>query len=94
MLVIGGEPRLAHRVAWELEYGPIPEGLYVCHECDNPPCGRPAHLFLGSAADNAKDAARKEWLTFEAVVRAEWASVQSFVQPNAVGTGSVELGPV
>lgn len=59
-IAVDGRPRYAHRVAWELEHGAIPVGLFVCHRCDNPRCVRPAHLFLGSALDNQSDAARKE----------------------------------
>jgi len=49
----------AHRVAWILTFGAIPEGLLVCHHCDNPGCCNPYHLFLGTQADNLRDAARK-----------------------------------
>lgn len=53
------QPRQAHRVAWELELGPVPIGLDVLHHCDNPPCCRPDHLFLGTDADNVADRTRK-----------------------------------
>lgn len=45
----------AHRAAWTLTHGPIPDGLVVCHRCDVTLCVRPDHLFLGTQADNVRD---------------------------------------
>lgn len=55
----GRKMMYAHRVAWELSRGIIPDGKFVCHHCDNPPCCNPAHGFLGTKADNIHDAVRK-----------------------------------
>lgn len=62
----------AHRYAFELTYGAMPEGQMACHRCDNPPCVRPDHLFAGAALDNAADMTAKgrHWTTANS---AAWA---------------------
>jgi hypothetical protein len=65
-------PIYAHRYSWELAHGPIPPGKFVCHRCDNPPCVRPGHLFLGTQLENIADMIAKG--------RREYASV-----PNTTG---------
>ena len=52
---VDGKKELAHRVAFALELGEIPDGMLVLHSCDNPPCCNPDHLRLGTCEDNEAD---------------------------------------
>jgi len=55
----GKGQEIAHRASWLLHCGPIPDGLYVLHKCDNPECANPDHLFLGTAKQNTHDMMQK-----------------------------------
>ena len=56
---IDGKQCVASRVAWTFAHGSIPRGMFVCHHCDNPPCVRPGHLFVGTPNDNMQDSIHK-----------------------------------
>jgi DNA-binding Xre family transcriptional regulator len=58
-LTFRGPSIAAHRAAWMLTNGPIPTGMQACHKCDNPPCVRPDHIFLGTCFDNMRDKVAK-----------------------------------
>lgn len=67
---VAGSSRGAHVVSHAMFIGPVPTGQVVCHRCDNPPCVNPAHLFVGSVADNNRDAWAKG--------RARWPQKRSW----------------
>lgn len=54
-IVVNGRTKAAHRLAYELEHGPIPKGMVVMHSCDVPGCFNPDHLSIGTQADNSAD---------------------------------------
>lgn len=83
-----------HRIAWELSRGPIPEKMLVLHSCDNPPCCRPDHLFLGTNADNTHDAIAKGRLACGSrhyLARVTEAQVVEIRELAAAGTTRAEL---
>lgn len=65
----------AHRVAWEITNGAVPNGAFVCHHCDNKSCARPSHLYLGTHKENMRDMRVRERNTRK-VTRAQAALIR------------------
>lgn len=90
IFVVGSKRYIASRFAYQDAVGPIPAGMRVLHNCDNPPCVRPDHLRLGTPAENTSDMVRKGRASWQK--RANEASVAtpllSDVPPEPVGGGS------
>ncbi len=94
-----------HRVVFEKEHGPIPNGMEVCHTCDNPPCCNPDHLFLGTQLENIQDKINKgrqtrgegvgiSKLTAERVLEIRASSESGRVLGKRYGVSNVQIGNI
>lgn len=92
----GGKTFLMHRVVWEQHKGPIPEGMFICHKCDNPACVNIEHLFMGTNSDNMKDMyskGRGNDLTGEnaPAVKLTWEKVRHIRKQLSLGKSEKQL---
>lgn len=58
-ITVNKQTKSTHRISYQVRKGPIPDGMFVCHHCDNPICINPHHLFIGTHLDNMRDMVKK-----------------------------------
>jgi len=91
-----GKMELSHRRAWVLEHGPISDDIKVLHSCDNRPCCRPKHLFLGTDKDNSDDKLAKGrgvWLSGEQVGLSKLTEI-AVIEIRQSELSNRKLGPI
>jgi hypothetical protein len=81
----------AHRFAWEVSHGPVPDGLHVLHHCDEPRCCNAAHMFLGTHTDNMRDAASKRRLSVPRPSRQKVTDEQCDEMVRLVQSGQLQV---
>lgn len=82
---VEGKSTTAHRVSYELNIGPIPEGAWILHSCDNPPCVNPRHLSAGTPAQNTQEAMERKRMTPCGVGSGEAHPTSKLTEVQALG---------